>query len=216
MPKLQKKPIPLKIFILGVMARFNRELTGYELSKIAKEWRFDHYIENASQASFYYYLKQLEKNGFISSKPVKDSNRPERMLYNLTQKGRNEIMSELYKIINYKQDFYFAIDTIMPFLLFMDKHRILKSIDGQIEHRKKFLRYIEKETIPRMKTHPYLDLDPFILLIAEHHKLHYECEIEFLKKFYEKVDNIDFLKNIDKISKKSQEMENKSSEDLKN
>ncbi len=209
MPEIRKKSSPLKTFILGVMARFNRELTGYELSKIAKEWRFDHYIENASQASFYYYLKQLEKNGFISSKPVKDSNRPERMLYNLTRKGRNQMMSEFYEISNYKQDFYFDLDTLMPFLLFMDKPKILKSIYGQIEHRKKFLRYIEEETIPRMKTHPYLDLDPFILLIAEHHKLHYECEIEFLKKFYETVNNIDFSKNIEKISKKSQEMEDK-------
>ncbi len=42
---------------------------------------------------------------------------------------------------------------------------------------------------------------PFSLLIAEHHKLHYQAEIKFLEKFYEMVDEVDFTRNIAEIIK---------------
>jgi DNA-binding PadR family transcriptional regulator len=202
MPKSKKKPNPLKTYILGVMSLFDKELSGYELNKIAEEWRFDHYIENASQSSFYYHLKQIEDDGIIESTIKKDSSRPERIEYQITPKGTEKLITELYSLLDFKEDFYFKIDVVMPFILFLEKKKILDAIENQINHRKEQLNHLDTATLPYMKERFFIKFSPFILLIAEHHKLHYEAEIQFLTHFASMIREIDFEKSINEINKR--------------
>ena len=93
MPK--KRYTPLKTFILGVMNTIPKPMSGYELISLAKEWRYDHYIK-AKQASFYYTLKQLEKDEFVKEVGSKqEGNRPEQIIYTLLNKGKKEFQAQV-------------------------------------------------------------------------------------------------------------------------
>lgn len=199
--KKNSKSSPLRTFILGLITLFEgEELSGYELGKIAKDWHFENYIK-ASQASFYYHLKQLDKEGFFESTTIKDSNRPERMVYKFTPKGRAETINQMTNQLEFIQNYYFDIDSVLPFLLMLNKQKILKLIKKQIEAREDNLKFLKETTEPRIKSAPFFDLNPFSILIAEHHQLHYQAEIKFLEKFYEMIDKVDFAKNIAEIIK---------------
>ena len=115
----------------------------------------------------------------------------------------------IIKTLENSQEYYFDLDAIMPFLLLVEKKKILELIKAQITVRKEYLKYIEEETIPRIKSAPIIDLNPFSLLIPEHHKLHYQAEITFLQKFYKMVEEIDFSKNITEIMKRNMEIKAK-------
>lgn len=214
--KKNSKSSPLRTFILGLITLYEGdEISGYELGKIARDWHFENYIK-ASQASFYYHLKQLDKEGFFESTSIKDSNRPERMVYKFTSKGRDETINQLTSQLEFIQNYYFDIDSVIPFLLMLNKRKILKSIKRQIEGREDKLKFLKEVTVPRIKSAPFTDLNPFSLLIAEHHKLHYQAEIKFLEKFYEMVDGVDFAKNIAEIIKRRSSMEKSGNQDRKN
>ena len=96
MPK--KRFTPLKTFILGVMNTYNeKNMSGYELIKLSREWRYEHYIKS-TKASFYYALKQLERENCIKVIGSKRSkNRPDQTIYKLTPKGRKEFNQQMIK-----------------------------------------------------------------------------------------------------------------------
>ena len=98
MPK--KRFTSLKTFILGVMNQIPKPISGYELITIANEWHYDHYI-NATNASFYYTLKQLEKEGLIKESGTKqEGGRPEKTIYRLTNKGNKEFQEQSVRFTN--------------------------------------------------------------------------------------------------------------------
>ena len=208
-------PNPLKTFILGLFT-FDRGdgFSGYDLGKIMEDMYFDHYIKG-NRTALYYHLKSLDKNKLVKSKSIKDSNRPERTIYKITTKGQAKLGSMITELLENIQDYYFDLDAIMPFLLLVDKKKILELINKQIASKKEYLKYIDEVTIPRIKSAPLIDLNPFSLLIPEHHRLHYEAEVAFLEKFYKMVEDIDFSKNIAEILKRNNENKRKKLDDKK-
>lgn len=203
MPK--KRYTPLKSFILGVLTTFNKDMSGYELIKIAEEWRYDHYI-NATNASFYYTLKKLESEGFIEEKDTfKEGNRPEQTIYKLKPKGRQEFEKQMEYYINKTEDFYFDLDVITPFILLFGfskgKDYIIDKLTKQIKKREKFQDNIQGGK-KYVQLHEFFKLNPFTILPLEHFELHNQAEIQWLKKFQEMINNTDFEANIKEIIKK--------------
>lgn len=206
----RKRFTSLKAFILGVMNQITKPMSGYELITLANEWHYDHYI-NATNASFYYTLKQLEGEGFIKEGGTKqEGNRPEKTIYRLTNKGRKEFQEQIKHFLTEIQDIYYDIDSIMPFItLFgsiIGKEFILDSINKQIEKiRAMFKHTDEGEKI--VTSHFSYEFSPFNILPLKHWKLHAEAEIKWLKIFKELIESIDdFKENYQKFIKKSLEV----------
>lgn len=207
---------PLEVFILGVFNTFQKPMSGYELIKLSKEWRFDHYIEASSNASFYYTLKKFKKNGLIEElRSEQDENRPEKTMYKLLPKGRQEFFQQMDHFLTHQQQFYFDIDAITPFILlygyFKGKNAILDLIDERIEKREQLFDKIAQGK-KYVRSTPIFHLNPFEILALEHTKLHNNAEIEWLKKFKQLVEEVDFKKNIEEIAKN---MAQKSQEKMK-
>ena len=146
MPK--KRYTPLKSFILGVMSTIPKPMSGYELISLAKEWRYDHYIK-ATNASFYYTLKQLEGEGFIKESGTKqEGSRPEKTIYKLTNKGNKEFQEQMKFFLTEIYDVYYDIDSTMPFITFfgsiIGKDFILEAINDQIEKLKIMFNHIDE------------------------------------------------------------------------
>ena len=57
------------------------------------------------------------------------------MVYKFTPKGRGETINQLTNQLEFIQDYYFDIDSVMPFLLMLNKRKILKLIEKQIDRR---------------------------------------------------------------------------------
>ncbi len=208
MPK--KRFTPLKSFILGVLITYNQDMSGYELIKIAKEWRFDHYIK-ATKASFYYTIKKLQDDGFIKEIGSKQKeNRPEQTIYKLQPKGRNEFVEHLTYFLDSTQKFYYDMDVITPFISFFGvlkkKEFILNSIKKQINVRKDLFKNFE-DGKKLVRSHYLYKVNPFMILPLEHSKLQNEAEIKWLEIFHEMVDKIDFEANAKEIMKRRMEME---------
>ncbi|MFX0082597.1 MAG: PadR family transcriptional regulator [Candidatus Hodarchaeota archaeon] len=197
MPK--KRFTSLKTFILGVMNQIPKPMSGYELITIANEWHYDHYI-NATNASFYYTLKQLEGEDFIKESGTKqEGNRPEKTIYRLTNKGRKEFQEQMKFFLAEIQEIYYDIDSTMPFItLFgsiIGKKFILDSINTQIEKiRAMFDHADEGEKI--VTSHFSYEFSPFNILPLKHWKLHAEAELKWLEIFKELVESIDDFKQI--------------------
>ena len=196
MPK--KKYTPLKTFILGVMSTIPKPMSGYELISLAKSWRFDHYI-NTTKASFYYTLKLLVGDKIIKVVGSKqEGNRPEKIIYSLTNKGRKEFQEQIKFFLTKTQDIYFDVDSTMPFITYIGsvvgKEFILNLINNQIEKlRSTFKHVVEGEKI--VTSHFSYEFNPFNILPLKHWKLHNEAEIKWLESFKEIVESIDDFKD---------------------
>lgn len=205
MPK--KKYTPLKSFILGVMNTIPKPMSGYELITLAKEWRYDHYIK-ATKASFYYVLKQLERDGFIKEVGSKqEGNRPEQIIYKLLNKGKKEFQEQISHFLSQVQETFFDIDAATPFIILFGvkkgKKFILDSIEKQIIQRRNFLKHTD-EGEKLVKSNILYDLSPFYILPLKHWRFHNEAEIKWLEYFKEMVDSIEnFEEQYNKIIKKT-------------
>ena len=201
----RKKYTPLKTFILGVMNTVIKPMSGYELISYAKEWRYDHYIKSTN-ASFYYVLKQLERDGFIKEVGSKqEGNRPEQTIYQLLNKGRKEFKEQIAYFLGKTQEFYFDIDAATLFILLFGaskgKQYILDSINKQIEKRKELIKHAD-EGEQLLKSHSLFELNKFYILPLKHWRFHNDAEIKWLEYFKELVENIDdFKTQYDKVIK---------------
>jgi len=197
MPK--KRFTSLKTFILGVMNQIPKPISGYEFITFAKQWHYDHYIK-ATNASFYYTLKQLEGEGFIKESGTKqEDNRPEKTIYRLTNKGRKEFQEQMKFFLTEIQDIYYDIDSTMPFItLFgsiIGKKFMLDSINKQIEKIRAMFKHVDEgEKI--VTSHFSYEFSPFNILPLKHWKLHAEAEIKWLEIFKEIIESIDDFKEI--------------------
>ncbi|MFX0042611.1 MAG: PadR family transcriptional regulator [Candidatus Hodarchaeota archaeon] len=205
MPK--KRYTPIKTFILGVMNTIFKPMSGYELISLAKEWRYDHYIK-ATNASFYYTLKQLERDGFIKEIGSRqEGNRPEQIIYRLLNKGKIEFQEQVSFFLNQAAETYFDIDAATPFIMLFGQSKgkqfILDSIDKQIEERNKLFKHADEgEQI--VKSNPLSKLNPFYILPLKHWRFHNEAEIKWLLYFREIIESIeDFKEQYNKFVKKA-------------
>ncbi|MFX1428084.1 MAG: PadR family transcriptional regulator, partial [Promethearchaeota archaeon] len=200
----------LKTFILGVMNQIPKPMSGYELITIANEWHYDHYIK-ATNASFYYTLKQLEREGFLKESGTKqEGKRPEKTIYRLTTKGKKEFQEQMKYFLTESQDTYYNIDSTMPFItLFgsnVGKDFLLDSINKQIEQIKLMFQHADEgEKI--VSSHFSYEFSPFNILPLKHWRLHAEAEIKWLEMFQETVESIgDFKEKFQEYVKKSIEL----------
>jgi len=184
-----------------------KEISGYELIKLSREWRYDHYIKS-TKASFYYALKQLERENCIKEIGSKKSvNRPDQTVYKLLPKGRKEFQEQMTALLNHNQELFFNIDSTTPFILLFGvfkkdgKQVILDSIEKQINYRKTLYDQIE-EGENFIENNENFDVLPFMILPLKHSKYHNDAEIKWLEAFYKMVDSVDFEKNAKELMKR--------------
>jgi DNA-binding PadR family transcriptional regulator len=205
----RKKYTPLKIFILGVFATYNKPMSGYDLIKVAQEWRFDHYIKASSKASFYYSLTSLEKENLVEELGSKqEGNRPEQTIYQLLPIGREVFIEQMDHYLRKVEPFYFDMDVIVPFVLLIGFQRgkdfILEALTKQIKQREEKFKMID-EGMEYATSRPSYQFNPFQTLALDHYRLHNQAEIDWLRKFYNMVEKTDFEKNIKNIAAQSKE-----------
>ena len=141
-------------FILLGLIRMHQDITGYELNRMLKI-----VISEATPVSFsqiYPALKRMHDKGWVTFNEIPIKNRPSKKVYQITEKGNQELQGWLRQPIKSRLDFT-TFNLKVVFFPLMDKATILDHIDREID-------YLEKNS-PRdrgIKTElDYIDDDRF-------------------------------------------------------
>lgn len=82
------------LVLLGLILEHER--SGYDIITEIRDRELDRWA-NLSTSTVYNRLTTLEKNGSIVGRSEKDGNRPERVVFNITDKGREVLRKEVLK-----------------------------------------------------------------------------------------------------------------------
>ncbi len=172
-----------KLILLGILFEFPKPIHGYEIKKVINQWAIGEFTE-ISYGSLYYNLEKMEKEGLLSSRKEKDSERPERTLYHITEKGKTELIVMIRKNFFEIQPIRYPLDVGLLFMPILSKSEIIEAIDKRIQ-------YIQKKN----KEHKGLidtlkrKIPFFAIYIIKHHYAHWEAELKWLQELKEEVEN---------------------------
>jgi len=169
-----------EVLLLGLLKK--KPMYGYEIKHLVDE-ELTHFAP-ISSGSLYHNLKALEKKGLVSKTIVKDSERPEKQIFHITQAGI-DTFNQLKKqnITNFERpplaldvSLYFLEETDAPHFLEQLKELVIK-LRGFHTDAERFREGLEKKGAAR-----------HIISIPEHYLAHSEAEIGFLEGFISKME----------------------------
>ena len=172
-----------KLVLLGILFSRKKPMHGYEIKRQLEEWAVGEYAR-ISYGSIYYNLEKMEKEGLVASRSIKNSRRPERRLYTITEKGKKELMKLLRKNYFETERPYYAFDVGVCLMPLMPREEVLKALAKRIQVAKRYIKELLEEKAELKGKVPF-----FVLAIIDHYLLHLHAEkkwLEDLKKEVEK------------------------------
>lgn len=147
----------LKLLILGLL--MEREMHPYEIRQLLKERHLLDFIK-VQDGSLYYAVDQLKKDDCIDIVGVvKESNRPDRTVYRITDQGRKLFQELLMQQFAADKVIEHPLFTALPFAFHGDQARIAEKIElklKQAEQRTEQMRAVYEEhigTVPKSVLH---------------------------------------------------------------
>lgn len=167
----------MRLIILGLL--MEGEKHPYEVQLLMQHRNMDKYIK-FQKGSLYYAFQRLEKESLIEvSHVVKDSSRPDRTIYRITEAGKTEFERVLLKQLTVMEPYYDPMYAALAFCRNADP-QVLTDI---LEHKVKVLEKVLEEV--RKIYQANLNLSPANLRIMEGGVRHTETELEWLREVYE-------------------------------
>ncbi|KIL41909.1 PadR family transcriptional regulator [Gordoniibacillus kamchatkensis] len=121
----------LKLLILGLL--MEREMHPYEIRQLVKERRLLDFIK-VRDGSLYYAVDQLKKDGCIDVVGVvKESNRPDRTIYRITEQGRKLFQELLMQQFAQNKVIEHPLYSALPFARYGDQARLAELIERKLE-----------------------------------------------------------------------------------
>ncbi len=171
----------ISVLILGIIEE--KASNPYEITKLLDYIHIKDWFPVAT-SSVYATVKALQQKGYISGESRKDGNMPEKTIYSITEKGKNELHDS---IINYlgstELDMVsFNISSIM--MCHLDKEEVLKILLKRLDKLEAFLKGLSAQL-------RYLDTNdsvPASGLIPVRHNLYLiEAEIKTTQELISEV-----------------------------
>jgi DNA-binding PadR family transcriptional regulator len=131
-----------QLILLGLL--LNGKMHGYRLNE-----HFTHFMSNYAEikkSTLYYTLQKLEKDGYVQQETEREGKRPERRVYQITEKGKSYFYDLLREHLRNYERTYYADDVGIAFmnqlptaevrLLLVEKHEKIKALLSQFkEHQ---------------------------------------------------------------------------------
>lgn len=163
--------------ILGLLNQ--RPMHGYEIKKeFEKSVSF---IWSINIGQLYTLLKKMEKEKEIVKKEVSQKNKPDKLVYKITDKGKSNLrkwLSEPVVMRQTKDEFYLK----MMFLTEAKKEDAKKYIDEQMDIIKKQLNEFNK-----IKNTNENNRNKFISVLLEASIMHFQVDIQWLNLYKERM-----------------------------
>ncbi len=160
-----------ELVLLGLLKESPKH--GYEIKKKIKEILY--LFTGVDLKSIYYPLQILEKKGLVVKRKNKQGRRPQRLVYELTQKGQDHF-DELLKqsFLNFKRP-HFTLDLSLYFLHYMKPGIAKRRLRGRMRILGKVITGL-KQMVGSLKKKKLVSLEN----ILEHNLQMVETESKFL------------------------------------
>ncbi|WP_281410505.1 PadR family transcriptional regulator [Rhizobium laguerreae] len=148
------KRSPTALAVLGML--MEEPLHPYRMQRLIKERGKDEVINVTQRASLYQTIQRLEREGLITpQKTVRDDKRPERTVYEITEKGRDialEWMREMLSTVTREYPEFPAAISFLPLLTPSDVasqlERRAEAIESELRRIDEVLQ--EAQAVPRL------------------------------------------------------------------
>jgi len=166
--------IEQEIIFLGLLKESPKH--GYEIKRRIKEILF--LFAGVDLKSIYYPLSILEKKGFVTKRRIKSGRRPQRLVYDLTSRGKERFDELLNKsFLDFKRP-QFSLDLSLYFLPFIKADIARRRLRGRIFILNKVSRELSQLLAIKRK-----DASSDTLLnIIEHNLQMMDAESKFLSR----------------------------------
>lgn len=158
---------------------YNEPMHAYAINTIIKEMGLEHWAY-ISPASIYNTLSRLEKVGCVAVTIEKVGNMPERKVYQITPKGKEQFLDELKEAFLSRglgdNPFYLAV----MFAYGITADEAIPTLQERIKNLEKALEHVTKEYEELKGMDGYSGM-----IITKAGKKHIEIEIEAAKEFIE-------------------------------
>jgi DNA-binding PadR family transcriptional regulator len=166
--------IEQELLFLGLLKEGEKH--GYEIKKRIKE--ILSLFAGLEIKSVYYPLRVLEKKGLVVRRIARQSNRPERFIYSLTEQGEARFNNLLLKsFLDFKRP-RFSLDISLYFLRYIKPGVLRRRIQARIRLLERISRGLAKmiRSLKKKKS------PSFLWLILEHNLEMLNTEIRFLER----------------------------------
>lgn len=163
--------------ILGLLSQ--KSMHGYELKKEFEQ--SVSFIWSINIGQLYTLLKKMEEDKAIVKETVCQENRPDKLVYQITDKGKEELQSWLCAPVvrkSTKDEFFLK----MMFLRQVDTKEARKIVDEQIDSMEKQLNELKM-----VRDTSGDKMDKFMGLLLEASIRHFEVDIEWLRLYKERM-----------------------------
>jgi DNA-binding PadR family transcriptional regulator len=166
--------IEQELLLLGLLKEGARH--GYEIKKRIRE--ILSLFAGLQIKSIYYPLRVLEKKGLVVKRVTKQSRRPSRLVYHLTDKGEKRFSNLLLRsFLDFKRP-RFSLDISLYFLRYV-KPGILKR---RIQTRIRMLERISRGLNQMVRSLKSKKSPSFLWLILKHNLEMVDTEVRFLER----------------------------------
>ena len=124
------------LVLLGLI--LEKQRSGYDIITEVRNRELDRWA-NLSTSTVYNRLATLEKHGDISGQSVRDGNRPERVVFSITEKGRDTLRKEVLKHLTGFNDDPRTLG--FAFLFGSDQKELIRSLEA---HERRLVKEVER------------------------------------------------------------------------
>ena len=171
----------ITFYVLGLLLRYGPQ-HGYRLKQIIEETISD--FTKIKLPTIYYHLNRLKEQGYVMEELDKDGNRPEKMVYTITEEGIRHY-EDLFKI-HLKESYSpeFLLDGVLYFAEGDKKSEVKNELELKEKELSLKLKNLEKhKDISIRNIH---ELGRFSAeAIFEHHRCHLEAELQWMRTIIE-------------------------------
>ena len=162
-------------YILGLLQRYGPQ-HGYQIKKTITEELSG--LAQVKLPTIYYHLEKMEKDGLLSATQEKPSSRPEKTVYEITDKGFSVFQERLSELLRFEYHPAFPSDCLFYFSESFNCDEIKENLREYVEKIQARLVEIKKlgnETLMHVPS----EKKAMISSVFRHHEYHYKAELDW-------------------------------------
>ena len=174
----------IRTLLLGVLVQGGPR-HGYEIRQELESWNAEQWA-NIAYGSIYFALKKMSQEGLIKALEDKDDEKPGRILYEVTETGRNQFMELLRKQWWEQKPIIDPFQVALTFMNCMPKDELILALEHKADSLRAFIKSMNYITPMRMAdaTWPRHITENFRLATA-----HLQAELKWIEGAIKKVKN---------------------------
>ncbi|MGB7759598.1 MAG: PadR family transcriptional regulator [Bryobacteraceae bacterium] len=165
----------IPLYALGLLLRSGPQ-HGYQMKKVIAEQLAD--FTDIKLPTVYYHLERLETEGLVSSSRDQNANRPEKIVYSITRKGKYAFQQLLKETLQSGYRPTFPLDAGFYFLSCLSQAQIRSVLAMHVEKMKESLHILAEHRVERLQDVPE-EAKGAASLIFSHHEQHYRAELQW-------------------------------------